>query len=107
MIVNGASCLSSSSSIYLCHKGRMAVGIEHLRMVGFFASTAALKEFSSSLLKDLAGNAFDGGCYLAASLTLFRIAAECHTRKKQQASQRPRRLLSAVWSGSACDSDSE
>ena len=82
LVTNGTSCLTGTTLLYLAHRGRCALGMEHLRVVGFFADPHATKQFPSSLLKDLAGNAFDGGSYLAASIVLLRVLAECHERKQ-------------------------
>ena len=106
LVTNGTSCLTGTTLLYLAHRGRCELGMEHR----FFADPRALMQFPSILLKDLAGNAFDGGSYLAASIVLFRILAECHQRK-QLKGVAPRqfgtRFLSAVWSGPTSASDSD
>lgn len=55
-------CLSSTSQVWLGHRGRMAMGVEHLRMLGIVwpgELDNKLAAFDDKLLKDLAGNAFD------------------------------------------------
>jgi site-specific DNA-cytosine methylase len=106
--IDRVSCLSSTSAVYLAHRGRMAVGIEHLRFVGFFAETATLRQFGGSLLKDLAGNAFDGASYLAACTTLFTVLAKCYSLQVAGRPSLPKcegaaDLFARVWP----DSDAE
>ena len=103
--------MSSTSTFYIAHKCRCALGVEHLRLIGFYADLDILKQFHPQLLKDLAGSAFDAASYAAEALTMFRLLAECSLRKKSsKASGRSTsgsRFLSLVWSGSRIDSDSE
>ena len=100
---NGCSCLCSTSTFYIAHRGRCALGVEHLRLICFYADLDILKQFPPQLLKDLAGNAFDAASYAAAALTMFRLLAECSLRKKSSTasgrSTNGSSFLSAVWSG--------
>lgn len=101
---NTVTCLSSTSTVYLAHRGRCAVGVECLRFLGFFAELEVLARFPGHLLKDLAGNMFDGASYMATATTIVHILAQCARLKRSGSG---RRFLSAMWSGSGEASDSD
>lgn len=108
---NSAPCLCSTSMLYLTHRGRLAHGVEHLRMVGFFADADKLAAFPSTLLKDLAGNAFDGASYMATFCVTYAILADVHHRRSHRARlARISDVFAGIWSQGAralCDSDSD
>ena len=43
---NGCSCLSSTSTFYIAHRGRCALGVEHLRLMNFYADLEILKQIT-------------------------------------------------------------
>jgi len=72
-------CLSSGSKCWLGHRGRLALGVEHLRLLGiYFDDEKKLAAHGDNLLRDLAGNAFDSSSFLAAFFALQLFLAQCH-----------------------------
>ena len=77
-----APCLSSSIRLYIAHRRRLAVGIEHLRFQGIFFDDLHSRHISDRInnttLVDLAGNSFDMSTFIAVftvSLSLRALLA--------------------------------
>eukprot|EP00959_Pyramimonas_sp_CCMP1952_P334852 7012108-Pyramimonas_sp.AAC.1 len=78
LIKQGSACLAEKSLVYLAHKARLAHGVEHMMMMGFLIDEVygpqgddivkILMGFSSSLLTNMAGNAFDASAYMVAMI---------------------------------------
>ena len=67
-----------------------------------------LRQFPGALLKDMAGNAFDGANYQAASTALLCTLAECHRRTLKARGECAALVPPGLWFGDVWpDSDSE
>ena len=101
LIKNGSACLPEKSLVYLAHKARLAHGVEHLMMMGALVDdmfgpqgddiVKVLMEFSSSLLKNLAGNAFDASTYMVAMTVMSVILGELRLIASPECTQQGKR----------------
>lgn len=66
--IGRTGCFSSGCMPWLAHRGRFARPVECFRIMGldFGEHEAELANFNGSLVRDLAGNAFDSSSFLAA-----------------------------------------
>lgn len=79
-VLGRSACLSSGSELWICHRGRRALGVEHLLLMGIDYGRDDLDSvFGRALLVDLAGNAFDSASCLAALTVLVDTLAFLHS----------------------------
>jgi site-specific DNA-cytosine methylase len=70
-------CLTSTSQIYIGHRGRLLLGAEALRVMGIiYPNEMKLERFKGGLLKNLAGNAFDAASCTAAMIVMMLTLTE-------------------------------
>lgn len=80
--VGRAGCFSSGSQLWLGHRGRLSLGVEALRMMNIrFSNEKLLESFPDALLRDLAGNAFDGSSFMAVWVALSCMLAFLDSRR--------------------------
>ena len=106
LIKNASACLTEKSLVYLAHRARLAHGVEHMMLMGFLVDeimgpqgadvVRALMGFSSTFLKNMAGNAFDSSEYMVAMAVMSVILGELHVttttpRKKNEATEGKRK----------------
>jgi len=73
-----AGCFSSGAQYWLGHRARLALGVEHFRLMGiYYPNEAGMFSFPDALIRDLAGNAFDASSFLAAWVALQAVLARC------------------------------
>ena len=110
-----AGCLSGATVHYIAHRGRCTTGVEALRLMGmFFDEEHLLSTFPAKLLRNMAGNAFDSSCFLAAWMSSQMLLSHCSAMRAGRATAAASALASSrlaiasFWEGSTDgDSDSE
>lgn len=68
--------LTPTGQKYLTHRCRFLHGVESLRLQSLWFDADAVGPFGDSLLRDLAGNAFEGSCCAASVLVCCTLAAK-------------------------------
>ena len=87
-------CITPKGEKYLSHLCRPILGIESLRLQGFWPSNSELLgSFKESLLQNLAGNAFEASCFAAALWCTMWTLARCSNVRNMRAEQ-----LHVPWS---------
>ena len=64
-------------------QGAIALGLEAFRLMSIECPEDAASQFPDSLLRDLAGNAFDGAVFLATFTTMVVALSECSWRRSE------------------------
>ena len=80
-------CIHSRTRLWITSACRLAHGKELLRLQGVVYVSPAVNEFSHDFLVDLAGNAFDTGCFTSALLSLLVALARGYARIREQSSE--------------------
>ena len=97
-------CITPKGEKYLSHLCRPILGLESLRLQGFWPSNSELLgSFKETLLQNLAGNAFETSCFAAALWCTMWTLARCSNVRNMRAEQ-----LRVSWSiDSSSDKESD